>query len=159
MTHNLLELQNFLDSQIPIARFMGVRVIAYEKQALRLGAPLSPNTNHHGTAFGGGIASLGFIAGWAYTSLRLQQAELSASLVIGKSEIRFLSPVRGAFEATVALKQEDDWQNFIRQLEQTGKAHLQLSPIISSAGVTAAELQNSYTAFIDKNMTGTKKAG
>ena len=150
MPQTIIELQDFLDKEIPTARFMGVKIAGYDGNELRVSAPLSPNTNHHGTAFGGAIASLGFLCGWAYIHLRLQQEEVEAGLVIHKTEVEFLAPVKGDFQAVVKLKSESEWQTFRSALMTNGKARLQLTPRIFSADILAAQLCNSYAAFLPR---------
>lgn len=147
MPKTIIELQNFLNTEIPTAQFMEIEVRSYDGKELCIQAPLRPNTNHHGTAFGGAIASLGFICGWAYIHLRMQQAEIKAGLVIHKTEVEFIAPVKERFEARVCLQNEEQWQNFTEALALNAKARLQLTPRIYSGAVLAAQLRNSYAAF------------
>src|SRR5690606_33240492 len=59
------ETEAFLHAKIPLARAMGVRVERCDSEGLVLTAPLEPNHNHLGTAFGGSLAALATLAGYA----------------------------------------------------------------------------------------------
>ena len=61
----LRETEEFLCAKIPLTRAMQVRVEGYDKSGLVLTAPLAANHNHLGTAFGGSLAALVMLAGYA----------------------------------------------------------------------------------------------
>ena len=69
------------------------RVLAWQEDVLRLGAPLQPNINDKGNAFGGSLCSLMTIAGWGLGFLRLEEAGLDADIYVADSRIRYLKPV------------------------------------------------------------------
>lgn len=46
------ELEQVLHHDIPLTREMGMRVIDWHNQTLRLHLPLAPNVNHKNTLFG-----------------------------------------------------------------------------------------------------------
>lgn len=69
------------------------RVLAWHDDVLRLGAPLQPNINDKGNAFGGSLCSLMTIAGWGLGFLRLDEAGLDADIYVADSRIRYLKPV------------------------------------------------------------------
>ena len=66
------DLERKLREEIPLARAMDLRVADYDGQALTLAAPLPPNINDKGCAFGGSLASLMTLAGWGLVRLQLQ---------------------------------------------------------------------------------------
>ena len=49
---------------IPLAAAMQVSIARIDANALELTAPLDPNANHMGTAFGGALQALATLAGW-----------------------------------------------------------------------------------------------
>ena len=62
-------LEHELLAEIPLARAMALRVAAYDGDSLALAAPLAPNVNDKGCAFGGSLASLMTLAGWGVIRL------------------------------------------------------------------------------------------
>ena len=83
--HLLRETEAFLHDQIPLTQAMGVRLESYDASGLILTAPLAPNHNHLGTAFGGSLATLAILAG--YTLLWLELGDRSSHIVIQESQI------------------------------------------------------------------------
>ena len=60
--------------EIPLARAMALTVAGYDGATLALAAPLAPNGNDKGCAFGGSLASLMTLAGWAWSTSRSRLA-------------------------------------------------------------------------------------
>ncbi len=148
MHDSLRYLQNFINSNIPMARNMDIQALAYSGDAIRLSAPLVGNTNHHATAFGGSIATLGIVAGWSLIHLRMLEEKISADLVVNKTECSFLKPVRADFEAHCSF--HHTWQPFKQELMEQGRARLVLSSQIICQQQTVAELSSSYAARLDR---------
>jgi len=73
----LQETERFLHEQIPLTRAMGVRVRSWDGEKLWLSAPLEPNHNHLGTAFGGSLSALATLAGYSLLWLLLGDREAS----------------------------------------------------------------------------------
>lgn len=121
------DLQKFLESEIPLLGHMGIQISVMENERLRLTAPLGPNSNHHGTGFGGSIATLGIAAGWALLHLKLLEEDGSYTLVIQNNETEYLAPVRADFEAVSELPDATAWQDFIDRLRKKGRARLEIS--------------------------------
>lgn len=88
----LRETEDFLHTQIPITRAMGVRVESWDAGRLVLTAPLEINHNHLGTAFGGSLAALATLAG--YACLWLELGDRAAHVVIAESALAYRRPVR-----------------------------------------------------------------
>lgn len=87
------QFENVIYSEIPLSRVMGVSVFSYDGKKLSLHAPLDKNTNHKSTAFGGSLYNLAVLTGWGLVYLKLLEEQLSAHIVIQKSEIDYLLPV------------------------------------------------------------------
>ena len=59
-------LQERIGREFMLARHIGVVVESADDAAVVLLAPLAPNANHQGTAFGGSLYSLSVLTGWAW---------------------------------------------------------------------------------------------
>jgi thioesterase domain-containing protein len=135
----------YLAEHIPISQSLGVTVTAFSGDSIRIAAPLQPNLNHRNTAFGGSLATLGILAGWSIVNFNLLELGMSCRVVIQKSEMDFLLPVDGDFEA-VARKPES-WETFVKTLQRRGKARLELSSDILLADKVVAKHQGIYVAI------------
>lgn len=144
------ELETYLQDHIPLSRAMAVRVISSQPGHVELAAPLAPNINVHGTAFGGSVSTLGVLAAWSALHLRLEAEAVACQLVIHRSQIDYLAPVEGDFTA-VARLEDADWPGFLHMLQRRGKARLTVVAAIVFAGHPVAKLTGEFVAIVEKS--------
>jgi thioesterase domain-containing protein len=140
----LSEITDFLHREIPITSAMGIRVTAFDDAALALEAPLSVNHNHLGTAFGGSLAAIATLAGYAL--LWLEMRDRSAHVVIRESAMKFRRPVRGDLRAVCRAPAADALDIFRETLARAGKARIELDVTIEESGEVAAEFHGTFVA-------------
>ena len=124
---------------------MGVGLESYNDQGLVLTAPLGPNHNHLGTAFGGSLATAATLAG--YTLLWLELGDRGSHIVIQESHIRYKAPVRGDIRAVAPRLEEKTLQAFRETYQRTGKARLTLPISIVSEGKVCVEFTGTFVAL------------
>jgi thioesterase domain-containing protein len=131
----------------PVAA-MQVRVAGYDGDDLSLEAPLEPNMNDKGGAFGGSMASVMTFAGWGLVTLQLQQAGVRADVFVADSTVRYLRPLYADLHAEAVLAPEQSWELFLATLAQRGRARIHLQArIIQAEGETMADLVGRYVAI------------
>jgi len=140
-------LSNILIEQIPLGAAMQLRVERLDRQGICLGAPLDPNRNDKGTAFGGALASMMILAGWSLPRLLLRRLELDADLVIGRCQLKFSSPVTGPFTACCDWPAQDSIEAFIERFGRAGRSSLELAPVVRQNDRAAASLEARYAAL------------
>jgi thioesterase domain-containing protein len=118
---NAHALQAYLHEHIPLSAAMGTTVVEAGPAAVCLGAPLESNLNHRGTAFGGSVATLAILAGWALVHLRLRSEGVEARTVIQRSDVAYVRTIEGAFEARAVAPAEHDWTRFRSALSRWGR--------------------------------------
>ena len=99
---------------------------------LHLRAPLAPNVNDKGSAFGGSLVSLMTLAGWCLVSHRLEQAGLQGEVYVADSQVRYLAPLRADLDAEAWLE-EGDWENFVVTFRERGKARCRIAACVRLA--------------------------
>jgi thioesterase domain-containing protein len=119
-------LQELIDREIVLARPMGVIVEAADDAGIVLRAPLPPNANHKGTAFGGSLYSLAVLTGWAWLTRFVACADINADAVIQESSMQFLVPVKGDLRAVIAAPTEAEVDKFRKLLLRAGRARIRL---------------------------------
>jgi thioesterase domain-containing protein len=145
MTH-AAALEQTLHRDIPITREMGIRVVAYDGKQLRLSAPLSPNVNDKGTAFGGSLYSLAVLCGWSLLHLKLKEAGLPHNVVIQEANVRYLLPVSQDFEASCHIDDKALMQLFA-SIEKHDRARLPLEVVIKQNERPALEFSGRYVVL------------
>ena len=111
---------------IPQVLAMQVQLAGERDGRLCLRAPLGPNVNDKGTAFGGSLVSLMTLAGWCLVSGRLQQAGLEAEVYVADSQVRYLAPLRADLVAEAWLE-EGYWAAFLAGFRERGKARCRIA--------------------------------
>ncbi|MBA8887688.1 thioesterase domain-containing protein [Dokdonella fugitiva] len=112
--------------RIPLTRAMGLAVEGFDGDALTLAAPLAPNVNDKGCAFGGSLASLMTLAGWGLLELALEARALHADIYVQDSSIRYIAPVWHDFRAIAAAAPGESLDAFAAALAERGKARLRV---------------------------------
>ena len=91
--------EQFFRERISLTGAMGLRVLS-TTGGFVVEAPVAPNSNHLGTAFGGSIHAIALLAGYGLLWTELQ--DLGADIVVRESSIRFLHPIRIVIHAECA---------------------------------------------------------
>ena len=95
-------------ADIPLLDAMQLSFTEYSDLSLWMEAPLAPNINNKGTAFGGSIASICLFGGWAVATLGfVDEGILNTEIVVYTSEMTFERPARGLLRVRAYVKPED----------------------------------------------------
>ncbi|MGN2246531.1 YiiD C-terminal domain-containing protein [Frateuria sp. GZRR35] len=141
------ELLRFIRDKIPLARAMDLRLHRYDPDGLALAAPLAPNVNDKGCAFGGSLASVMTLAGWALVELELKRHGEDCDVFVGDSHVRYLEPVWDDFRAEARLAEDADFAIFFATLAERGKARIDVRCEVPGNGERpAATLQARFVA-------------
>lgn len=111
---------------IPLTRTMQIALRDYDGDSLTLAAPLAPNVNDKGCAFGGSLASVTTLAGWGLIALKLKSLGLDCDVYVQDSTIRYLAPVWGDLIATATLADAESWDAFLASLTTRGRGRLRI---------------------------------
>lgn len=141
----LRDTEHFLHEQIPLTMAMGVHLESYDGERLVVTAPLEPNHNHLGTAFGGSLSALTTLAG--YAMLWLQLGDRHAHIVVRESSIRYKHPVRGTLRAECLRPDAGELGTFKETFRTTGKAHLRLRVQIMHEDKTCVLFEGDFVAI------------
>jgi len=149
-----VELERYLHEQIPLSRALAVRVDHAGPELVRLSAPLAPNLNHRGTAFGGSVASLAILSGWSWLLTRVADRDPLPRLVIQEQTVEYLAPIDATFEASCAAPPEPAWRRFLRSLDERGRGRLALAAEVTSDGRRVATFRGLYVAIDETGSAG-----
>jgi thioesterase domain-containing protein len=133
---------------IPLAGTMGVQVRRLDPQLLEVTAPLAPNRNHMGSAFGGSLQALATLAGWGVTLIASGDPD-AHHVVIRDAQMRFLEPVRGELSAVATRPSAGAVAAFHATLAARGRARLTVPVIIRGPGDSvAARFVGEFVALV-----------
>jgi len=109
-------------------------------------APLKPNINDKGIAFGGTLASILALSGWTLTDLLLRAAGEAADVLIAVCTIEYRAPVPGRIVARCPRPAPEDLAAFLSAYRLRGRARLRLAAYIETKAGVAAHFQGTYVA-------------
>lgn len=141
------EFEEFLHDQIPITKGMKVKVEELNPSKVRLSAKLAPNINDKGTAFGGSISSLMTLCGWSMAFMIITEIDPRAQVVIQKSNINYLIPIRGDFAAECVVENEEVKEQFLDMYRERKKGRLKLKVRCYAGDALSAEYEGMYVAI------------
>ena len=127
-----LSLERHIRETIPLARAMDLRVLDYDGYRVALGAPLGPNINDKGCAFGGSISSLLTLAAWGLVNLKMAEAGVEADVFVQDATVVYLAPIWDEILAE-AWAINDPWPEFIATLRDKGKARIAIEAEVTAA--------------------------
>ncbi|HUG97732.1 MAG TPA: YiiD C-terminal domain-containing protein [Gammaproteobacteria bacterium] len=139
---------------IPLAGEMGVAIQRLDEHVLAVTAPLAPNRNHMGSAFGGSLQGLATLAGWGVALLAVGAPD-SHHVVIRHAQMRFILPVSGELVAEAALPSAGAIAAFRGTLADRGYARLSVPVIIRGPGESiAARYVGEFVALAAERQAG-----
>ncbi len=141
------EIDAYLTQHVAIAQAMGIHLKRRDANSVSLAAPLAPNTNDKGTAFGGTLDSILFLSGWAMTYQILRAENEQPNIAIIGSETRFLRPVREEIVAICPRPEPELVQDLISTYRRQGKARWTLAASIRADGEIAVQFKGSYAIY------------
>lgn len=143
-----IALQAQVRIDIPITDSMQLEITAWDGDSLRMNAPLAPNVNDKGCAFGGSLTSVMTLACWSLVKLALDQRDLVCDVYVQDSEVRYLAPVWEDFSAEARLAYGNSFDEFFGMLQSRGKARLSAHcEVRLSDGSVAASLNARFVAL------------
>ncbi|MGH8163729.1 MAG: YiiD C-terminal domain-containing protein [Rhodanobacteraceae bacterium] len=131
---------------IPLSRAMQLRLTRYTGSELEMIAPLAPNINDKGCAFGGSMASMMTLAGWGLLELALRARGIVCDIYIGDSTVRYREPLWGELRASARFNHDAALGAFLDTLSERGKARIEVICEIAGNERAAATLEAAFVA-------------
>jgi len=141
------KLVTFMRDEIPLAQNMDLSLHGCDEQQLSIAAPLPPNVNDKGCAFGGSLVSAMTLTGWGLVELELRMRGLDCDVFVGESTVRYLEPVWTDFVSEARLADGADWTSFFDTLAARGRARIEVTCRVPGTGdKPAATLEARFVA-------------
>jgi thioesterase domain-containing protein len=132
------ELESFVLSTIPLSAAMQLQVTRADVDEhgvhVEFFAPLAPNINDKGCAFGGSEASLLTLACWSLLWLLCKHQAIKANIFVHTSRMIYQAPLWGDMRVRANLSHQAA-QEFIARLQEKGKSAEVLHAVVLSPAV------------------------
>lgn len=134
-----------LKDQVPLIQHMGVDIVEYRPGYVMVEAPLEPNINTHGTAFGGSLYCVATMSGWSLVHLTLMDAGFEPSVWVTKGEVAYHKPVKGPLKAFVKAS-PTQCQALVDEYKAKGRARADLDIEVHHDDELALTLKATFAA-------------
>lgn len=142
---NTGELETFLLEQIPLASSMGLKIEHADFHSVILRAPLAPNRNHLGGAFGGSLQSLLIFSCYTWLFHHLIE-DGNCHVLIQSAKTDYLHPVKEDMKIVCPAPKQDDLETFMKIYERKGRARLRLSSYVEISTGRACVFEGEFVA-------------
>jgi thioesterase domain-containing protein len=141
----LSDLERTLHREMPITVAMGMRAVAWNDRRLTFEMPLEPNRNHQSTAFAGSLNALCTAVGWGTVYMLLRDERRAGNVVIRRSAIRYLRPVRTPQIVATGLPLDAEGEAFFYELLRSkGMSKIDVSAEIADGDGPLVSFTGSY---------------
>ncbi len=141
------DLEIFLKEQIPLSKSLGLKIISIDEKGALIRAPLTPNLNHLGGAFGGSLSTMMILSGYIWLYDALLKNNHHAHVILFKEEAEYLLPVKTDIEVLAKSPSLEDWKKFEEGLVRKGSARIVIhSEIRTGTGSLSATFRGEFVA-------------
>lgn len=141
------EINDYLNRYVPLFTAMQAQLQRCDADGLSMVAPLAPNINDKGIAFGGAMAALAALSGWAMTRTTLSAHNLTGEIVITESSQKFLRPVRHNIVTACQRPAPAVVEEFMQRYRERGKARWTLEVLVHDDNDLAMRFSGQYAAL------------
>lgn len=142
----IADLETHILEHIPLSRAMHVQVARYTGDEIEMTAPLAPNINDKGCAFGGSMAALLTLAGWGLIELGLRRNGLACDIYVGDSHVRYREPLWGELHGRAHFAEHGAMAALLTALHGRGKGCATVVSEIAGGSQPAATLTARFFA-------------
>ena len=141
----LEELQNKLHNEIPLTKFMDIKIKEYNEKELITTAPLSININDKGTAFGGSLSTMTIISSWSLCWLIAKELGFdSKNIVVIRNENSYKKPVTKDIFCYTQKPSKEEIKKLKEKLETKKSASIKISSSIIEDNEICVEFEGYY---------------
>ncbi len=140
------KLLKFLHEQIPLTKSLGLSIISIDEKGALIRAPLAPNLNHLGGAFGGSLATMMILSGYIWLYDALLKNNHHAHVILFREESEYLLPVKTDIEVLAKSPSQEDWKKFEESFRRKGTGRLVLHSEIRISEGLAARFRGEFVA-------------
>ena len=139
------QLEEKLHNEIPLTKFMDIKISDYTDTQLITTAPLKININDKGTAFGGSLATITIISAWGLSWLISKELGFnSKNIVIIRNENSYKKPVTKDITCYSQKPSKEQIETLYEKLKIKGSASIKITSTIIENNEICVEFQGYY---------------
>ncbi|QDF28591.1 YiiD C-terminal domain-containing protein [Halarcobacter anaerophilus] len=145
----LNELEKKLHSEIPLTKYMQLKVKELNENFLITKAPLNPNINDKSTAFAGSLSTLVTISAWSICYLKLKEMGFDNCMIaVIKSDTAYRAPVTKDLICETKVPTVEQLNLLKRKLEEKKSGSIKIESKIVQDDKLCVEYKGVYVVKI-----------
>lgn len=141
----LKELENKLHNDIPMTKYMQIKIEKIENGNLITTIPLEPNINDKGTGFAGSLSTLVTISAWSSCYLEVSKLGYEKSMIaIIKSDTSYRAPITKDMHCITQMPTSEQIETLEKKLKNKGSASLKIKSQIVEDDKLCVEFEGVY---------------
>ena len=141
-THRRLE--KLLREKIPLVKALKAEVKEVDPSCVKLWAPLAPNHNHMGSAFGGSISALLILGGYTWLYHFMMSEGHEVHVILKSCEIDYRFPVEEDLTIVARAPKAQEIEKFLTSFKRKKIGKIEIESEIRIGGKVAALLRGKY---------------
>lgn len=143
------ELEKKLYSEIPLTKYMQLKVKTLDDNYLITTAPLKPNINDKGTAFAGSLSTLVTISAWSMCYLKVKELGYEEAMIaVIKSDTSYRAPVTEELLCKTTLPSQKEIQLLKKKLEEKKSGSIKIESKIFQGDILCVEFKGVYVVKV-----------
>ncbi len=146
---SISRLEKYLKDKIPLVKALKAEIKEIDSESVKIWAPLAPNHNHMGSAFGGSISALLILGGytWLYHFMMSQGYEVH--VILKSCEIDYKFPINEDLIVSAHAPKAQQIDKFLSSFKRRKLGRIQIESEIRLGGKLAAILRGEYVVKMD----------
>ncbi len=145
----LKALEEKLHNEIPMTKYMQLKVDSMDEEYLITTAPLEPNINDKGTGFAGSLSTLVTISAWSSCYLEVKKLGFEKSMIaIIKSDTAYRAPITKELTCRTTLPTKVQIETLQKKLKEKGSGSLKIKSQIIENGKICVDFEGVYVIKI-----------
>lgn len=138
------KLEKYLKEKIPLVKALKAEIREVDSDCVKLWAPLAPNHNHMGSAFGGSISALLILGGYTWLYHFMMKEGHDVHVILKSCEIDYKFPVEEDLSIIARAPKANDLEKFLSSFKRKRLGRIEIESEIRLGGKLAAILRGEY---------------
>lgn len=139
-----LQLERYLKDKIPLVKALKAEIREIDADCVELWAPLAPNHNHMGSAFGGSISALLILGGYTWLYQFMLREGHEVHVILKSCAIDYKSPVEEDLTILAKAPSKALQEKLLMGVMRRGVGRIEIRSEIRIGGRVRATLTGEY---------------
>lgn len=142
-------LEKYLRERIPLVKALKAEIKMIDQGYVELWAPLAPNHNHMGSAFGGSISALLILGGYTWLYHFMIEEGHDVHVILKSCVIDYKFPIEEDITVATKAPKQIEIDSFLESFKRKKMGRIKVESEICIQGKKAATLKGEYVVKVN----------